>query len=987
MNTLPDWKALVFRALLERFVLLGNYAKRFAAVAALTVLTALVATNAGYAQSNTTGSLAGKVGAGSTITAVSVDTGYTRSVTASGNGSFVMTSVPPGRYKVTATGQEREVIVEVNLASTTTVNFGEDAIVELEKFEVTGMSFNPIDFSRTESVTVFNAVQLKQLPVARNTTDVALLAPGTVVGDPGFGNLASFGGASVAENAYFVDGYNLSDFRTGTNPMSVPFEAYDQFEVKTGGYSAEFGRSLGGVINATTKTGSNTFKGGFNVYYIPDAGYEDRPNVFYTSQSGTPNSVWNFNGADEYDSLDINVYASGPILKDKLFFYGLYNVRDVQTQNVISSGTRIRKQQLDDPLYLGKLTANVFPGHTVELTYIKNETTTVNTDTDYDFASKINQGTDPLNILATRGGEVNIARYVGSLTDNLTLSAMWGKGENTLSTLSDQDTVPLVIDVRSGGGGVLSGSTSLVSKGFDTRESMRFDLTYTFSLLGDHTLRAGYDSENNTSDDETSYSGGIYYRYVTVTPGASLSGGTVPAGVTQAVRDRVYQVLGSFDVESQAYYVEDNWSLMDNRLLLRLGVRNESFTNYNKAGEPFITIEDQIAPRLGASFDLFGDQKTKVYANYGRYHMPVASNTNVRLSGGELFTQDYYVLTSVNADGLPVKGAKIGNTTFYSDGSIPDKDTIVDRGIEPMYQDEIIIGVDHALNEDYRIGVRGTYRELLSTMDDMIIDHALTDYAQNTLGLAGADFSGYFHYVLGNPGSGMQTAWDFEDGNGVVPVNLTAEQLGYTEGIRKYVAVELLIEKVWDGKWSAQFSYTWSQNYGNTEGWVLSDNDQDDAGITIQFDTPALQTGSYGYLANDRRHAFKFFGSYALTDELTLGTNLRYTSGRALNKLGWFNDPVVGTAYGADYYKVSRGAAGRMDWVFENNLSLRYRPAWAQKKLSMQLDIFNVLNLQTVIERVETAEIDLSGTRNVTYLLPTAWQTPRRMQLSVGYDF
>ncbi|MEZ5412996.1 MAG: TonB-dependent receptor plug domain-containing protein [Opitutaceae bacterium] len=987
MNTLPDWKAWGFRALLERFVLLGNYAKRFAAVAALTVLTALVATNAGYAQTNTTGSLAGKVGAGSTVTAVSVDTGYTRSVTASGNGSFVMTSVPPGRYKVTATGQEREVIVEVSLASTSTVNFGDDAIIELEKFEVTGVSFNPIDFSRTESVTVFNAVQLKQLPVARNTTDVALMAPGTVVGDPGFGNLASFGGASVAENAYFVDGFNLSDFRTGTNPMSVPFEAYDQFEVKTGGYSAEFGRSLGGVINATTKTGSNTYKGGFNVYYIPDAGYEDRPNVFYTSQGGTPNSVWNYNGADEYDSLDINVYASGPILKDKLFFYGLYNIRDIQTQNVISSGTRIRHQKLDDPLYLGKLTANVFPGHTVEVTYIKNESNTVNTDTDFNFASKTDQGTNPLNIESTRGGEVKIARYVGSLTDNLTLSAMWGQGENTLSTLSDQDTVPLVIDARAGGAGTLSGSTSLVSKGFDTRESMRLDLTYTFSLLGDHTLRVGYDSENNTSDDETSYSGGIYYRYVTVTPGASLSGGTVPAGVTQAVRDRIYQVLGSFDVESEAYYVEDNWSLMDNRLLLRLGVRNETFTNYNKAGEAFITIDDQIAPRLGASFDLFGDQKTKVYANYGRYHMPVASNTNVRLSGGELFTQDYYVLNGINADGSPIKGAKIGNTTFFSDGSIPDKDTIVDRGIEPMYQDEIILGVDHALNEDYRIGIRGTYRELQSTMDDMIVDHALTEYAQNTLGLAGADFSGYFHYVLGNPGSGMQTAWDFEDGNGVVPVTLTAEQLGYTEGIRKYAAVELLIEKVWDGKWSAQFSYTWSQNYGNTEGWVLSDNDQDDAGITIQFDTPALQTGSYGYLANDRRHAFKFFGSYALTDELTLGTNLRYTSGRALNKLGWFNDPVVGTAYASDYYKVSRGAAGRMDWVFENNLSLRYRPAWAQKKLTMQLDIFNVLNLQTVMERVETAEIDLSGTRDATYLLPTSWQTPRRMQLSVGYDF
>ncbi|MFZ9682361.1 MAG: TonB-dependent receptor [Cephaloticoccus sp.] len=833
MNTLPDWKAWGFRALLDRVVSLGNNAKRLAAVAAVTALAALVATNSGYAQSNVTGSLTGDVNAGSTVTAVQVDTGYTRTVTANASGSFTMTNLPTGRYKVTSTDPAEETMVIVGLASTATANFGDDVVV-LDEFSVSGMAFNPIDFGRTESVTVFNAQQLKTLPVARNTTDVALMAPGTVVGDPGFGNLASFGGASVAENAYFVDGFNLSDFRTGTNPLSIPFEAYEQFEVKTGGYSAEFGRSLGGVINATTKTGSNTFKGGFNVYYIPDAGYEDRPNVFYTSQTGTPNSVWNYNGADEYESLDLNVYASGPILKDKVFFYGLYNARDITTQNVISSGTRIRHQKLDDPLYLAKLTANLLPGHSVEFTYVKNESVTQNRDTDYSFSTKNDLGTDPTNITATFGGDVRIARYVGQLTDSLTLSAMYGKSTNTLSTLSDQDTVPLVIDVRAGGGGVLSGSTSLVSSGLDTRESMRFDLTYNFSFAGNHTVRAGFDRENNTSDDLTSYSGGIYYRYVTVTPGSTLSGGTVPAGVTQSVRERVYAVDGSFDVQSDAYYIEDNWSLMDNRLLLRLGVRNESFNNFNKAGQSFIEIKDQIAPRLGAGYDLFGDQKTKVYANYGRYHMPVASNTNVRLSGGELFTQDYYVLTSVNADGSPVKGAKIGTQTVYSDGSIPDKDTIVDRNIEPMYQDEFIVGIDHALNNDYKVGIRATYRDLKSTMDDMIIDHALTEYAQNTLGLSGADFSGYFHYVLGNPGSGMQTAWDFEDGNGVVPVTLTAEQLGYSPGIRKYVAVELIAEKVWDGKWSAQFSYTWSQNYGNTEGWVLSDNDQDDAGITIQ---------------------------------------------------------------------------------------------------------------------------------------------------------
>ena len=987
MKTLPDEKAWNFHVLLDRVVLLGLQAKRLAAIVALAVVTTLVVSNTGYAQSNTTGTISGKVDAGVTVTAVSVDTGYTRSITTSSNGSFVITSLPPGRYTVTAEGEEAVATVDVALATTTDVSFESSDIILLEKFQVSGALFNPIDFGRTESVTIFNAAKLEKLPVARNTTAISLMAPGTVESDPGFPDLVSFGGASVAENAYFVDGFNLSDFRTGTKPMQVPYEAYDQFEIKTGGYSAEFGRSLGGVVNATTKSGTNNYKAGVNVYYTPDAGYEDRPDKFYTDQDGNRGEVWQINTDDERERLDANVFASGPIIKDKLFFYGLYNVRDIQNTDVISSGTRIRRQKSDDPFYLGKITAIPFSGHTLDLTYMKAERITINNDTDYDPVARKDLGTSPSTITSTLGGEVKIGRYVGSITDNLTISAMYGEGENALSTLSDVDTKPLVLDARSGGAQRLSGSTSIVQTGLDTRKAMRFDVGYNFSFMGEHQLRVGFDREKNTSADDSSYSGGVYHRYVAVTPGASLSGGTVPAGVTQASRDRVYSVVGAFEVQSDAYYIEDNWSLMDDRLRLRLGARSESFTNLNKDGDVFIEIKDQLAPRLGASFDLFGDKKTKLYVNYGRYHMPVASNTNVRLSGGELFTQEYFVLTGVNADGTPIKGAAIGDKAFFSDGSIPDKDTIVDRGIKPMYQDEFIAGIDHAINSELRIGARGTYRELKSTMDDMIVDHALTDYAQNNLGIAGADFSGYYHYVLGNPGSGMQTAWDFEDGNGVVPVTLTAAQLGYTEAVRKYAAVELFFEKVWDGKWSAQLSYTWSQSYGNTEGWVLSDNDQDDAGITLQFDTPDIQRNSYGSLANDRRHAFKFFGSYALTEEVLLGLNGRYTSGRGINKIGWYNDSVTGTDYEDSYYLVPRGHAGRLDWVFEGDVSLRYTPKWADRKLSVQLDIFNVLNLQNVTEVAEVSQIDLSGTPDATYRLPTAWQTPRHIQISASYGF
>ena len=112
MNTLPDWKAWNFRALLDRLVLLNDSAKRFAAIAAVALLATLVVTNSGYAQSNVTGSITGDVGAGSTVTAVNLENGFTRTVTANSSGGFTITNVPTGRYKVTSTGQRNSPLLK-----------------------------------------------------------------------------------------------------------------------------------------------------------------------------------------------------------------------------------------------------------------------------------------------------------------------------------------------------------------------------------------------------------------------------------------------------------------------------------------------------------------------------------------------------------------------------------------------------------------------------------------------------------------------------------------------------------------------------------------------------------------------------------------------------------------------------------------------------------------------------------------------------------
>lgn len=112
----------------------------------------------------------------------------------------------------------------VNVGGATNVDFS--AAARLDTVEVVGGGvINPIDVSSVESSTIMTAAQIARIPVARDTTAVALLAPGTVKGDAAFGNLASFGGSSVAENQYFFNGFNITNTFNNLDFAAVPFEA------------------------------------------------------------------------------------------------------------------------------------------------------------------------------------------------------------------------------------------------------------------------------------------------------------------------------------------------------------------------------------------------------------------------------------------------------------------------------------------------------------------------------------------------------------------------------------------------------------------------------------------------------------------------------------------------------------------------------------------------------------------------------------------
>jgi hypothetical protein len=778
-----------------------------------------------------------------------------------------------------------------------------------------------------------------------------------------------------------VNGFNVSNFRNGLAPSTVPFEFYDQMEVKNEAYAADYGRSTGGVINGSTKRGTNQFKAGASVYLSPDRLSWRNPDSYYKDSTGTT-QVYRYTGHSWGQAADANVYASGPILKDRLFFYGLYQARDSRSKG--AGSTTYSESRNDSPFWGGRIDFVPFPGHQLEVTGFSDKQEGVTDTYAFAFATKT-KGAYQRTSTSESGGENYIYRYTAALGDRLTASALYGRNKYIRTTLSNVDTQPLVIDARVGAPVTTrSGSTSFIINGGEQREAMRLDLEYTFELRGSHRLRAGYDRENNNHVNVRAYSGGIYWRYVSTVPGYTL-----PTG-GYAVREDSYRLGGSFDVKNNAYYLEDNWTLLNDRLLIRLGLRDEGFENLNSRDERFIKIAHQWAPRFGASYDLTGDRRTRVFANFGRYMLPIAANTNYRLAGGELYTRDYYLVNSINTDWTPSKGAKVGNSSIFSDGTIPDPATIVDTGITSMYQDEYVLGVQRALTKSWNVGVKAIHRDLVTSIDDVIADYGLSLWARrNNMTLR----SGAHAYILGNPGSGMNFKFDVNGDGRMEDVTLSAADIGLAAAVRKYYAVEFNAERNWDQKWRAQFSYVWSHSYGNTEGLVKSDNGQADPGLTSSFDSVGLMEGAYGNLPNDRRHQFKAFGAYAVTKEVTVGLNLRYSSGRPKNIFSFHPTEVIAQGYGAESFYTPdgklapRGSRGTTPWVFYNDFSVSYRPKWGRDKLTFNAFVTNVANFHTVTEIVEQATVASGQTITGAYGMPAALQSPRAVRMSVSYDY
>src|SRR3982751_3475126 len=300
---------------------------KFFAVAIFAVFSLFFAT-AVMAQTNTTGTVEGVVtdpnGAvvpNAAITLSGPNLIRPQTTTAGADGTYRFASVPPGRYtlEVAATSgfnvfkQEN---IEVNLTRATTANM--TLSVGTAGVQVDVVATPEIDQATNTTGSNISTEFFSNIPTSRTVQGLYTIAP--TVSRSGLRDASgrdrdpSVAGSSGPENNYILDGVNTTDPAFGGSGANLPFEFVQEVEIKTGAYGAEYGKATGGIFNVITKSGGNEFHGDLYGFGTTKGLVREVKNFPFTGSA-----------ANGFSEVDLGGDIGGPIIKDKLWFFGAFN--------------------------------------------------------------------------------------------------------------------------------------------------------------------------------------------------------------------------------------------------------------------------------------------------------------------------------------------------------------------------------------------------------------------------------------------------------------------------------------------------------------------------------------------------------------------------------------------------------------------------------------------------------------------------------------
>ena len=630
-----------------------------------------------------------------------------------GEGRFTVAFLTPGPYAVRAeldgfTTVDRS-DVQVRLGQTVDIPL----TMQLGRLtEVVHVLADPptVDTSNTTIGASLDSATLSRLPVGRRFSDTIYLTPGVSTGGSVGAANPSIGGSSGLENQYVVDGVNITNggygalgsysIVFGSLGNGTPFDFMQEVQVKTGGYEAEFGQATGGVINVVTKSGTNALKGSAFGYVRPrslESAYDT-----VTSIEGTVNTV-----ASRLN--DVGATAGGPILRNRLFFFGAFDPQ-WQTDTFLapegfplrSLGNADRDRRITN--YAAKATWQATPEHRFDASFFGDPATG---DTGPQRSSALfNQTTSGYSSLEY-GGHNQTVHYDGVLNSHFLVDASFGRALNRIletPSLNDSQVTDFRVTPR-----VITGGLGFYEAGNRSNSwQAQAKATNILAAYGQHQVRYGFDYEHLDFSQLQQYTGPTF---TTPTGQQTATGATIDI-LPDPVFGQIYHVsrasLTAARATTQHYaalFVEDEWKV-GNSLTIRPGVRYEQETLSGTIVQDF-SLKNNWAPRLGVVWDPSGSGKGKVFASYGRYYARVPNDLAARaLSSDATITADYFDrnLTRPVPDGTVTTNALTGKvaTTHYTllGGSADD----IDPNAKLSYYNEWVAGTEYTLSAECRSG-------------------------------------------------------------------------------------------------------------------------------------------------------------------------------------------------------------------------------------------------------------------------------------------
>jgi hypothetical protein len=884
------------------------------------------------------------------------------------NGAFRLFGLPSGRYTLRFSLQgfntvvRQDIIVRVEQTIRVEIEMTPGALEE----EITVIGQSPlVDVKSTTKGMTLTREMFEMLPRGRNFDTLVTTVPG-VNEEPYVGGL-SVDGASGAENMYYIDGMDITNMDQGDRDQSAAFEFVEEVQIVASGYQAEFGGSMGGVVNVITRAGGNEFHGELIGYYSGSKLYGKerdtlRQNPLDTSIAEYVN-YQDLYGKDEIDRWEVGFSLGGYIIKDRLWFFGTFlPVFRGTTRHVewVPEGTAPASDHEQKQTWLNgqvKLTAQPLKDLRLAAAFVNNfykyrgdlpaRDGTENPDRDYGGT-----GFDYPNMSATLTADYTVGSNLffslrgGYFYRNQTNQIPPALGipryrfmkeapgyANTNNLMFPE--IPPELQHGNAWYNISAAELNQMNKNIRNRMAVNFDTTLYVNLAGEHAWKAGVQAVRIEEDiDNTAQNVYVFLgwdREFTYLGTGETVRGQYGYYAIRGGDSGPYGTFANPNSTRWALYLQDSWtpSFANNKLTLNFGIRAEkedipSFSDLPEYDYPPVQFDffDKIAPRVGFIYDVFGDASTKIFGSYGWYYDVMKLDMAVGSYGGLKWTSDYYTLDDYDYTKIDkTNPGACGQFLITYDWREPSFDS-TDPDLKPVLQTELTFGAERKLMENLSASVRVVYKHIVRAIEDVGV---LTPGGES--------------YYTANPGFGYtrpeSQGGQFAD---IYPACPKAK--------RDYWGVNIGLDKRFSDNWLAGFSYTWSRLWGNFSGLASSDEwGRNDPMVERYWDLwwhmwDKNMNEIVGNLNTDRTHQFKFYGSYAFPFGMTVGTVVNAMSGIPVTRE--LHTGLEG------YYPDGRLTDGRTPFLWLTNLYAEYNLSITDRyKIQLSLNVDNVFDIST----------------------------------------